>query len=86
MNPYDTGDDPIWVNTGADDTIWINSTAATTGTLNFTLTTNGAYLPNYTRYRIIPDKNWMPYRHFEYDPLWHKKFASIKYQMKKMWD
>ena len=78
MNPYDTSD---------DNTIWINSTAATTGTVNFTFTTNGgAYLPNYTRYQIIPDKNWMPYRHFEYDPLWHKKFASIKYQMEKMWD
>lgn len=35
---------------------------------------------------ITPDKNWMPYRHFEYEPLWHKKYASIKYQMETMWD
>ena len=77
MNPYDTSD---------DNTIWINSTAATTGTLNFTFTTAGAYLPNYTRYQIIPDKNWMPNRHFEYDPLWHKKFARIRIQMETMWD
>lgn len=34
---------------------------------------------------VISDKDWMPYTHFEYDPLWHKKFASIKYQMDKMW-
>lgn len=78
MTPYDTTSD--------DNTIWINSFAANTGTVNFTFTTNGAYLPNYTRYQIIPDKNWMPYRHFEYDPLWHKKFASIKLQMETMWD
>jgi len=31
------------------------------------------------------DKDWMPYNHFEYEPLWHKKFARIKYQMSKMW-
>ena len=72
--------------TSDDNTIWINSATATTGDVNFTLTTGVAYLPTYTRYQIIPDKNWMPYRHFEYDPLWHKKFASIKYQMQSMWD
>ena len=33
-----------------------------------------------------PDKDWMPYRHFEYDPLWHKKFARIKIQMETMWE
>ncbi len=78
MNPYDTSD---------DNTFWINSTAATTtGTLNVTFTTAGAYLPNYTRYQIIPDKNWMPYRHFEYVPEWHQKFARYKLQMKTMWD
>lgn len=35
---------------------------------------------------VIDDKDWMPYAFFEYDPIWHKKFASIKYQMNKMWD
>lgn len=34
---------------------------------------------------IVDDKDWRPYRHFEYDPIWHKKFASIKYQMETMW-
>ncbi len=78
MNPYDTTSD--------DNAIWLNTASTTTGALNFTLTTTGAYLPNYIRYQIIPDKNWMPYRHFEYDPLWHKKFARIKIQMQSMWD
>ncbi len=32
------------------------------------------------------DKDWMPYAIFEYEPIWHKKFAKIKYQMKNMWD
>lgn len=35
---------------------------------------------------IIEDKDWMPYTHFEYDPIWHKKFAAIKYQMQIMWN
>ena len=77
MNPYDTTSD--------DNTIWVNGTADT-GTVNFTFTTTGAYLPNFTRRQIIPDKNWMPYRHFEYVPKWHQKFASYKLQMQSMWD
>ena len=44
-----------------------------------TTTTSGTFLE-------LSDKDWMPYNFFEYDPLWHKKFAAIKYQMKKMWD
>ncbi len=35
---------------------------------------------------IVEDKDWMPYHYFEYDPVWHKKFAAIKCQMCKMWD
>ena len=34
----------------------------------------------------LSDKDWMPYNYFEYDPLWHKKYAAIKYQMNTMWD
>ena len=71
-----------------DDTVtWSGSTATTD---NFTLLDCTNSLASTVRwaqgYPIIPDKDWMPYRHFEYDPLWHKKFAAIKYQMKKMWD
>ena len=66
---------------------WTGSSATTgdftsyAGTNNFTFTVNGtSYHP------IIPDKNWMPYRYFEYDPKWHKKYARYKIQMSKMWD
>lgn len=70
-----------------DNFTWTSSTI-TTG--NFTLlggTNNLVFTVSWPQwYPIIPDKDWMPYRHFEYDPLWHKKFAAIKYQMEKMWD
>ena len=66
---------------------WTGATTTTgdftsyTGTNNFTFTVNGSsYHP------IIPDKNWMPYRYFEYDPKWHKKYARYKIQMSTMWD
>lgn len=72
--------------TSDDNTIWINSATTTTGNVNFTFTAGTAYLHTFTRYPIIPDKDWMPYRHFEYDPLWHKKFAGYKLQMQSMWD
>jgi len=66
---------------------WTNSTAAT----NFTVDTGGTAYFTFTGYGttsnpIIPDKNWMPYSHFEYDPLWHKKFARYKLQIEKMWE
>lgn len=77
MNPYDTSD---------DNTTWINSNTANTETLNFTFTTTGVFLPNYVKRQIIPDRNWMPYHHFEYIPKWHQKFARIKLQMQSMWD
>ncbi len=71
-----------------DNFTWTDSTITTTG--NFTLVGGASSLVfnvgTPQGYPIIPDKDWMPYRHFEYDPLWHKKFAAIKYQMKKMWD
>ncbi len=51
------------------------------GTNNFTFTVNGT-----SWHPITPDKNWMPNRHFEYIPKWHKKFASYKLQMQSMWD
>ncbi len=68
-----------------DDYAWTN-TGATTAAVNFTVSTDGSYIANYTRYQIIPDKNWMPYRHFEYIPKWHQKFARYKLQMQSMWD
>jgi len=61
---------------------WWNTTAAT-GTANFTFITDGT-ASNWQP--IIPDKDWMPYAYFEYDPVWHKKFASYKIQMEKMWN
>ncbi len=48
------------------------SSSATTITTNLTLE--------------ISDKDWMPYRFFEYDPLYHKKYARYKIQMENMWD
>jgi len=66
-----------------------NTASATTG--NFALSTGGT--DSYTFYvngtapnPIIPDKNWMPYRYFEYEPRWHKKYARYKLQIEKMWD
>ncbi len=64
------------------------STAATTG--NFTLTggtdSYTFFVNGTSSHPIIPDKNWMPYRYFEYEPRWHKKYAIYKIQMSKMWD
>lgn len=57
--------------------IFFLSPSITGTTLTATYTT-GSNIPS--------DKDWMPYRHFEYDPLWHKKYAAIKYQMETMWD
>ncbi len=69
---------------------WIN-TAATTSATNLTFTTGStdsfAFTVNGTPWHpVIPDKNWMPYRHFEYIPKWHQKFARYKLQMQSMWD
>jgi len=66
-------------------------TGATATTDNLTFTAGSAdsfsFTFNGTSYHpIIPDKNWMPYRYFEYIPKWHKKFASYKLQMQSMWD
>ena len=57
-------------------------TTVTSGTACTTDLPSFAQLP----FIVVPDKDWMPYRHFEYQPLWHKKYASIKYQMETMWD
>jgi len=60
---------------------WWNTTATNA---NFTFTTDGT-ASNWQP--IIPDKDWMPNSSYvEYEPLWHKKFASYKNQMEKMWD
>ena len=52
----------------------------TTGSVTTTMNLTGSNV------EIVSDKDWMPYTHFEYDPLWHKKFAAIKYQMQTMWN
>ncbi len=74
MNPYDFTDDAVWIDT-----------TTSTGTLNFTFITNGT-LPNHISYKILPNKDWMPYRYVEYEQKWHKKFARYKLQISKMWD
>lgn len=66
-----------WTNTAATTGNFALSTGATT---DFTFTMHGS-TPN----PIIPDKNWMPYRYFEYEPRWHKKYARYKLQIEKMW-
>jgi len=60
---------------------WWNTTASiTAGTNNLTFNTDSfAFTVNGTSWHpIIPDKNWMPYSYVEYEPKWHKKFASYK--------
>jgi len=65
---------------------WTNATA-TTGNFTFTGCTDGyTFFYGTIRQPVIPDKNWMPYKYFEYEPKWHKKYARYKIQMKKMWD
>ena len=64
-----------------DNLTWA-ATPATTDDFTITNFTNSIA---FTCTWPISDKDWMPYRHFEYDPLWHKKYAAIKYQMKTMW-
>lgn len=72
-----------------DNFTWWNTTAATTsdnltfsGTFNLTTATGSTWHQT----KLPPDKNWMPYAYVEYEPVWHKKFASYKLQMSKMWD
>ena len=74
----DITDSGIFTWTGATTTTG-NFTLSTD--TNFTFTANGA-----TWHPVIPDKNWMPYRFFEYEPKWHKKYARYKIQISTMWD
>jgi len=71
---------------------WWNTTATTSDNITFSgtfnlstavTTTNSNW---YNTTKTPPDKNWMPYVYVEYEPVWHKKFASYKLQMEKMWD
>jgi len=66
---------------------WWNTTATTAST-NLTFNTDCfTFAVNGTSWHpVIPDKDWMPYSYVEYEPKWHKKFASYKNQMEKMWD
>ena len=60
---------------------WWNTTASTGDSVFFDP------VPIYsTTTTKTPDKDWMPYKHFEYDPKWHKKFANYKLQMDHMWE
>jgi len=68
---------------------WTNGTA-TTGS-NFTVDTGDSAYFTFTgngiaSNPIIPDKNWMPYVYVMYEPKWHKKYASYKFQIEKMWE
>lgn len=75
-----------------DDTgnfTWSNNNTTTNGNffINSNTGNNFAFTVNGTSYHpVIPDKNWMPYRYFEYDPKWHKKYARYKIQMSSMWN
>ena len=67
-----------------------SNTNYTLGTNYFSLTGSGtcytATDTASTTFTIILETDWMPYDYFEYDPLWHKKYAAIKLQMETMWD
>jgi len=64
---------------------WLNTTASTSDGISFSST---AATPTNSNWYVVktPDKDWMPYPHFEYEPRWHQKFARYKNQMQKMWD
>ena len=68
-----------WWNTATTSTSDNNLFFGGTNTAAITLTNS-----NYTI--KIPDKDWMPYDYIEYEPKWHKNFASYKNQMEHMWD
>lgn len=62
-------------------------TTATTGDFTFIGCTDSyTFFYKTGRQPVIPNKNWMPYKYFEYEPKWHKKFARYKLQMEKMWN
>jgi len=61
---------PTFINSNSTQTLVCGTSCTETITLGFTLS----------------DKDWMPYDFFEYIPVWHEKYARIKYQMEKMWD
>ena len=72
-----------------DNFTWWNNSATTSdnitfsGTFNLATTVTGS---TWHQTKLPPDKNWMPYVYVEYEPMWHKKFASYKLQMGKMWE
>jgi hypothetical protein len=67
---------------------WNNTTASTSdGIFSFSSTATNATLTN-SNWCVVktPDKDWMPYPHFEYEPRWHQKYSRYKNQMEHMWD
>jgi len=77
-NWYDAGD--FTFTNGTSDI----TTGTYTGTDNITFTHTTGITGFW--HQTIPNKDWMPYTYFEYDPIWHKKFARYKIQMETMWD
>ncbi len=72
-----------------DNNFTWNTTASTSDNILFSGTTLTATTTNSiwcSPIKTPPDKDWMPYCYVEYEPVWHKKFASYKNQMEKMWD
>ncbi len=52
----------------------LNTTSSVFDTATFT-----------TNLDIITTEDWMPYKFFEYDPIFHKKYARYKIQIENMW-
>lgn len=88
MNNFDDGTG-FFDDTGfnPNNFTWWNTTASTSDGIFFsgTATTATTTSSNWCVVKT-PDKDWMPYPYFEYDPKWHKKYASYKNQMEQMWD
>ena len=73
-----------------DNYTWWNTTASTdniifSGTFDLTGAVATTTFSNWHTIKTPPDKNWMPYEYFEYDPIFHKKYARYKIQMENMW-
>ena len=75
-----------WNSTAATDNIIFSGTFDLTGAVDITGAVATTTFSNWHTIKTPPDKNWMPYEYVEYEPIWHKKFASYKLQMGKMWD
>jgi len=65
---------------------YVNDITFTTSTVSDVTSTINPTDSSSIWFPYYMESTWMPYQYVEYEPLWHKKYAAIKYQMDTMWD